>query len=203
MKCKRLLIFLSSVLFTLLFLRCNDNLNSNPDPGVLRIYLVTNPADTTIKIGFDSLTVTNSDNFTITIGQMKIYSEDNNYAKLFTNFSGYKDEEVEYNLLQRKQGKFVPQMIAETYIPPNEYKKVEFVVYPPKNVTIYGLTFPIEIPDDYEPLISLDHNFKIDQNEEYDIYIRFNAFHSITRWRDTYIFTPIFEIINEQEWLLR
>ena len=193
-----LLIFLSSVLLTLLLLQCNDNLSSNPDPAVLRIYLVTNPADTSIKIGFDSLTVTNSDNFTLTIGQMKIYSEENNYAKLFMDFSGYKDVEVEYNLLQRKQGKFVPQKIAETYIPPNIYKKVEFVVYPPKNVTIHGLTFPIEIPDDYEPLIGLDLNFKIDQNEEYDIYIRFNAFQSITRWRDTYIFTPIFEILNNR-----
>ncbi|MDW7680150.1 MAG: hypothetical protein SCK70_06275, partial [bacterium] len=63
-------------------------------------------------------------------------------------------------------------------------------------VLIQGLTFPIEIPDDYDPLTSFDHNFTIKENQEYDIYIQFNAFQSISRWRDTYIFTPVFEIIN-------
>ncbi len=197
MKLKRLFTLYGSILFALMLVHCNDNLGSSPDPAVLRIYLVTNNADTTIQIGFDTLTVTNSDNFSLTISQMKVYSEDSIYAKLFTSFSGYKDEETEYNLLQRQSGSFIHQKIAETYIPPNRYQRIEFVVYPPKEVTIHGLTFPIEIPDGYKPLININCPFVVDQNDEHDIYIQFNAFKSIKRWRDKYIFTPNFEIINK------
>jgi hypothetical protein len=169
---------------------------SNPDPGVLRIYLVTNQADTCIQMGFDSLTIINSDKFPLTITQMKAYTDEINYAQLFKDFEGYKDEDIEYNLFEREQDKFIPQKIVETYIPPNRYEKVEFVVDTSGYVTIQGLAFPIETPDDYDPLISFDHNFTIDENQEYDIYIQFNAFQSITRWRDIYIFTKNFEIIN-------
>ncbi|APF19563.1 protein of unknown function (DUF4382) [Caldithrix abyssi DSM 13497] len=197
MKLKRLFTFLSGIFCALLLMCCNDHLGSSPDPAVLRIYLVTNPADTTIQIGFDSLTVTTKDDFSLTISQMKVYSQEGIYAKLFSSFSGYKDEETEYNLLERQSGSFIPQKIVESHIPPNQYQRIEFVVYPPDEVTIHGLTFPIDIPEGYKPLITMECPFIADENEEHNIYIQFNAFKSIKRWRDTYIFTPSFELINK------
>lgn len=196
MKLKYQVIILASILLSLIFFQCTNNVESNPDPGVLRIYLVTNQADTCIQMGFDSLTIINSDKFPLTITQMKAYTDEINYAQLFKDFEGYKDEDIEYNLFEREQDRFIPQKIVETYIPPNSYERVEFVVDTSGYVTIQGLAFPIETPDDYDPLISFDHNFTIDENQEYDIYIQFNAFQSITRWRDIYIFTKNFEIIN-------
>jgi hypothetical protein len=196
MKIKYLVIFLGSILSALLFIQCTSNVDSNPDPGVLRINIVTNPADTCIQIGFDSLFITNNDNFPLIISQIKTYTADENYAQLFPNFAGYKDEDIEYNFLEREQDSFVPQKIVESYIPPDAYNKIMFIIYPMESVTIQGLTFPIKTADDYDPLITLDCNYSIDQNQEYEIYIRFNAFQSITRWRDTYYFTPIFEIIS-------
>ncbi|GEM_PF-6193297 len=197
MNFKRLFLLISGGIVMSLLLYCSNNLGSSPDPAVLRIFLVTNQADTTIQIGFDTLTVSSSDHFELTVGQMKVYTNDSIYARLFSDFSGYKDEEKEYNLLQREASVFVPQKIAETYIPPNSYQNIEFVVYPPKDVTIHGLTFPIEIPKGYKPLIKMDCPFTVYSHDEHDIYIRFDAFKSIKRWRDSYIFTPYFEIINE------
>ncbi len=197
MNIKRLFLLLLGGILTIVLWQCTNDLGTSPAPAILRVYLVTNPADTTIRIGFDTLTVTHSDQFALTIGQMKVYSNDSIYARLFSDFSGYRDEEKEYNLLQRDADSFVPQKIAETYIPPKSYQAIEFVVYPPKQVTIHGLTFPIEIPDGYQPLIRMDCPFVAQSHDEYAIYIRFDAFKSIKRWRDTYMFTPYFEIINK------
>jgi len=190
------LCFILLLAYCVILFQCTTKVEPNPDPGVIRIYLVTNPADTCIQIGFDSLVVSSNDQFVLIVSQMKAYTNDTNYVRLYKNFSGYQDEDISHNLLERRLDKYVPQMISETYVPPNNYKKLEFVIYPSETVTIQGLTFPIEIPDDYDPLIIFDHSFTIKENQEYDIYIQFNAFQSITRWRDIYIFTPDFEIIN-------
>lgn len=198
MKYKYQVIFLGVILLTycLIFVQCATKVEPNPAPGVVRLYLVTNPADTCIQIGFDSLTVTENDLFTLIISQMKTYTNETNYAHLYEDFSGYQDQDLFYNLLERDQNSYVPQMISETYVPPDNYSKIEFVIYPSESVFIQGLTLPIEISDDYDPLISFDHSFTLKENQEYDIYIQFNAFQSISRWRDTYIFTPDFQIIN-------
>ncbi|MDW7680480.1 MAG: hypothetical protein SCK70_07930, partial [bacterium] len=121
MKLKYQVIFLSTILLTycLIFFQCATKVEPNPDPGVIRLYLVTNPADTCIQIGFDSLVVTNNDLFNLIISQMKAYTNETNYAHLYKDFSGYQDEDIQYNLLEREQHSYVPQMISETYVPPN------------------------------------------------------------------------------------
>lgn len=198
MKFKYQAIVKSIILITsfLIIVQCATNVEPNPDPGIIRLYLVTNPADTCIQIGFDSLTISDKDIFLLIISQMKAYTNETNYAHLYKNFAGYQDEDLFYNLLERDQGHYVSQLISETYVPPGNYSQIEFVVYPFEQVYIQGLIFPIEIPDDYDPLIRFDHSFTIKENQVYNIYIQFNAFKSITRWCDTYIFTPDIEVIN-------
>ena len=132
MKFKYQVIILSVILsiFCFMFFQCTTKVEPNPNPGVVRLYLVTNPADTCIQIGFDSLTVSEDDFFVLIISQMKAYTNEINYTHLYKDFTGYQDEDMWYNLLDRDQGSYVPQLISETYIAPNSYNKIEFVLYP-------------------------------------------------------------------------
>ncbi|MCK4577794.1 MAG: hypothetical protein KAU50_03320 [Candidatus Marinimicrobia bacterium] len=84
---------------SLVFVGCTGPVESSLDPGILRVILQSDPADTSIVVVSDTLTVLPWNSFDVTVFQGKVYS-DSNYALLFKDITAYRPEDLTYNVLK-------------------------------------------------------------------------------------------------------
>lgn len=180
----------------ILLLTCTSDVPHSPNPGILRLYMVTNPADTLAYMGLDTLRVKSGDQFLLRISQRKVFRADSVYAVVFNSLMANHETEDTYNVFKRQERSFVRHLIGEAQLPPDTFIEIQFVVYPDPMVVVGGVGFPIQPVDNYDPLIRLTHTFHIRENDTTEVTIQFNAFQSIKRWRDTYLFDPSFEILK-------
>ncbi len=181
-----LIYFAAIGLISIGILSCSTGVESSPDPGVVRIVLQSDPADTSIIIINDTLTVSKYDNFRTIIFQGKAYS-DTNFAILYPTIQSYRQEDDTINVIDRENDVYKPYTIFESYAPPGNYTSVVFgVTANLLHISVFDV--PVELPPDAPKLVTLPVNFKVSQNTTTEIDVQLSPFKSVQRYRDSYYF---------------
>ena len=172
----------------------------SPDPGVLRVQLEHNPADSIIHIGSRDFSFGNNDLFLISVYQGRAHS-DSAFFVLYETPTTYFAGENMYNILGRDTSDALQTVtIFESYLPPGEYTSVEFGMSPEalllsEGYAVGGLFIPIEEAPGSSPLVSLELDYEIVENDTTNILVRLSSFQSVVRYRDIFHFAPEIETI--------
>ncbi len=196
-KCVKELVFLLLVLTLGAFLVTCSNIEPSPGPGILRVTLVSDPSDTTIVIVTDTFTVGESDSFGVTIFQGKVY-RDSAYAVLYPTIKSYKQEDITYNLIKRENNQYHSYTIFESYVPPQDYNRLKFGM---KATVLKFSNFDeikVEAPQDSSLFVELEKQFTVYENRVTEVQVMLEPFRSISRYRDTYQFSPRVKITGVQ-----
>ncbi len=188
-------ILIRFILLGMLFMAfgCDTGVETSPNPGTLRVNLVADPADTTIIIVTDTLHVTDSDRFPITVFQGKVY-RDSAYALLYPTVLDNSQRQVEYNLIRRENNEYQKFTIFESYVPPQTYNKIQFGI-DSQYLKIKNFDeITVETPANY--FMEVSGNFEISENKVTEVNIKLSPFKSVERYKDTYIFNPSLELVD-------
>ncbi|NOX38208.1 MAG: hypothetical protein GXO78_11820 [Calditrichaeota bacterium] len=197
MKNKTLPVGFLSILFILLLLNCDTGIEPSPSPGILRVTLQSDPADTIIVIVKDTFVVAEKDSFGVTIFQGRVYSGET-YAVLYPTLKSYKQEDRVYNIIRREAGGYYPFTIFETYVPPGKYDRIQFGL---KAHTLKLKNFDeikVEAPENANPIVSLEADFRVEENQVTEINVYIQPFQSVQRYRDIYQFIPRLQVVGVQ-----
>lgn len=175
-------------------IRCSTGVEPSPDPGILRLILQSNPADTLIVIANDTLTVSEGDGFQVTIYQGKVY-RDANYAFLFTDTSSYRLEDQDLNLVQidTSTGGYERFILYLSYVPPGDFDRIQFGMTP-YYAQMGNLYIPVTLPPGASPVIDIYHDFSVFENRVTEVTVRISPFQSVVRYRDSFHFSPVVEV---------
>jgi hypothetical protein len=186
------MIYLVTLLTIFNFVGCNTGIESSPDPGILKITLQSDPADTVIIIVNDTITVGEDDEFIISIYQGRSFA-DSTYGILYPEIESYRQEERYYNLIERENNQYVQFNMFESHLPPMSYDQIEFGIDSEYLKLQNFDQINVITPPSY--FITLPLNFEIEENRTTEVNVQVSPFKYITRYRDTYIFQPEMEII--------
>lgn len=175
----------------LFLLACTSGVEDSPGAGIVRVILQSDPADTSIIILGDTVKVVEgSDYFTTTVFQGRVY-RDSLFALLYTTLNSFRQTDDSYNLLERQNGRYLPMKLFETYVPPQQYNRLEFGLTG-NFVRIGGPTgyvIPVLLPPGEAILLSLDIDFEVSENRVTEIVLQIKPLSSLVRYRDTYYFS--------------
>lgn len=175
------------------FVSCNTGIKDSPDPGILRITLESDQADTTVIFVTDTFTVSDRDTFLIEIFQGKVF-RDSAFATLYSSVSSNDITAKRYNLLIRENHQYQKFTIFESYVPPFAYNSIQFGL---NSLSLKLLGFDkiiVNTPPDF--FLNLPANIEVRENHVTEVNVRVSPFKSVERYRDTYIFEPDMEVIN-------
>lgn len=181
------------ITFFLYLTGCDTGIEDSPEPGILRITLESDQADTVIVIVTDTLTVSDNDFFVISIFQGKA-SQDSTYGILYPTLESTSQVEMFYNLIARENQQYQRFSIFESYLPPLQYNRIEFGI-DSRSLKLRNFDLiDVITPDNY--YIKLTSNFEVRSKGTTEVNVRVKPFQSITRYRDTYLFQPEMEVIG-------
>lgn len=183
-----------AIVMGLILTGCGSDITTSPQPGTLIVTLHSDPADTQIVILSKIFTVSDKDYFGTTIFQGKIFSGDK-FAFLYKDKNSYRQEDVTYNIIERKEGQYTQVTIFDSYVPPGDYTNLQFGVTG-SLVKIGYLEIPVKLPAGTTPMRDLEQNFKVYENQVTEINIQISPFKSVKRYRDAYQFIPEMKIID-------
>lgn len=190
------IIFRSTIFIALigfLFFACNSGIEFSPDPGILRITLESEQADTTIIIVTDTLTVSDNDVFRISIYQGKVY-RDSTFSVLYPTIESNSQEERAYNLITRENHQYQKFTIFESYVPPFKYNKIQFGLDSDFLKLRNFDKIQVVTPNNF--FLNLDADFEVRENRVTEVNVRVSPFKNVVRYKDTYIFAPTMEVIG-------
>jgi len=173
---------------------CDTGITESPDPGILRVVLQSNPADTSILIVNRTFVVSEGDVFMLTIFQGRAY-HDSTYGILFRSPESYREEQVSYNIIARENGEYVSYVIFESHLPPAEYNRIQFGMTT-SSLKLGNLEIPVKVPEDVLPFVDLYRDFRIKEGQTTELKVQISPFKSVHRYRDTYQFIPEVEIVD-------
>ncbi|MFZ5518341.1 MAG: hypothetical protein ACOY90_17025 [Candidatus Zhuqueibacterota bacterium] len=193
---KKYLLFLQMmavVLIGILALSCDTGVVESPEPGILRITLQSEAADTTLIVISDTLSVTASDWFGVTITQGKVYNGDN-FAILYKDTSSYQIQDITYNILEQENDQYRKFTIYESFVPPGDYDKLQIGVTA-SLLKLGYFSIPIELPRGASLLIDLNQNFTVFKERRItEVNVQISPFKSVVRYKDSYHFMRMLEI---------
>ncbi len=174
-------------LLALTAFNCSTGVEPSPRPGIVRITLQADPADTSIVIVSDTFSVSHGDYFGVKFFQGKVFS-DTNYAFLFETKESYNIEEVTVNVLSRHDNEYRRFIVYECYVPPGEYDKIQFGLES-SVLKLGNFEIPVEVPFGVNKLMDFQQNFTIHENRVTEINFGISPFKSVQRYRDKFHFT--------------
>lgn len=173
---------------------CDTGVESSPDPGIVRVTLQSDPADTSIVILADTFTVSPGDFFPIIIFQGKV-SQQSNFALLFKDTESYRPEDVIYDVLKRENGEYVRFVIYESFVPPGNYDRLQFGAT--ASLLILGnFVIPVQLPPDADQLMDFYYDFEVFESRVTEINVEISPFESVRRFRDSFLFDPKMRIVS-------
>jgi len=193
---KKYLVFLhvmTMVLIAVLMLRCDTGVVESPEPGILRITLQSEAADTTLIVISDTLSVSENDWFGVTITQGKVYNGDY-FAILYKDTSSYQIQDITYNILEQENEQYRKFTMYESFAPPGDYDKLQIGVTA-SLLKLGYFSIPIELPRGASLLIDLDQNFTVFKDRRItEVNVQISPFKSVVRYKDSYHFMRELEI---------
>ena len=178
----------------LLFQGCTTGIEPSPHPGILRVVLQSDPADTSILIVKQTFTVGEGDAFEVTVFQGRAYS-DTTYGILFPTTESYREEQRSYNILERENDTYKAFVIFESHLPPGRYDSLQFGISA-KLLKIGDIEVPVEIPQGVQPFVNLAVGFRVEEDRTTEVDVQLKPLESVHRYRDTYRFIPQVEVVG-------
>jgi hypothetical protein len=182
------------VVALLLAAGCDTGVEVSPQPGILRVTLQSDPADTSILIVKDTVNVAEGDSFGVTVYQGKVYN-DSAFALLYTTPRTYQQQDVTYNIIKRSAGQYHKFTIYECHVPPFSYDKITFGMTP-RILRLGTFEIPVKSPTDVSPFVELHTQFHVEEKGVTEVEVRIRPFRSVRRYRDSYLFVPDVEIVS-------
>ncbi|MBN2354585.1 hypothetical protein JXO59_00645 [candidate division KSB1 bacterium] len=185
----------------MLSLNCSTGIVESPDPGIVKVTLRANAADTLIIITGDTLITVDGDSYHVKIYQGKAYTQDSIFAILYQNTSEYYEVEHNYNLLKRENGIYKEYTIFESFLPPDNYGKIRFGMIAyflllTRGYAYGGIGIPMETPPGTSPFIEFPINFTIEENRITEIKLEIKPLQSVVRYKDIFHFVANMEVIS-------
>lgn len=172
---------------------CDTGVTESDEPGVLRVTLQADPSDNSITVSGQTYEVDESDLYSVTIFQGKVY-QDTAYATLYSDLDAFEPADVEYDLLQYdNSGAPVEHVIFESFVPPGEYDLLQFGVTA-TIVQVENLTIPVQLPPDVNPLLEFERNIEVFEHDTTVVQLTIKPFESVVRFRDSFRFTREIEV---------
>jgi hypothetical protein len=183
------------LIITGLFLsQCSTGVERSLDPGIVKVVLQSNPADSSIVILGETYLVDSSSVFNVQISQGKIYI-DSYFSDLLPEIDDFQDSGNAYNILEKENDGYKQIKIFETFAPPDNFTKLQFALN--ANVLIIGgFRIPVELPEDAKLLVEFDQIITVKEGMTTEIIIQIEPLQSVVRYKDSFRFLRKLEIIN-------
>ena len=167
---------------------CKNEMMESPNPGIINIYLKVDPG--TWSIG-------DSDTFLVNLNKMAVYRSDDVWGRIYRNRNDYVDNSMTINLFEKDSlGNFPTYQIGDSYLPPNDLVRLDFMLKPKNNELIYnGVKYPVVSADSvggeiFGNIVRVYHDFEIKDSATTTIHLVLNMGNSLYRKFDEYIYAP-------------
>ncbi len=187
-------LWVAASVMLLIAIGCDTGVEVSPKPGILRITLQSDPADTSIVIVKDTVRVAEGDSFGVAIYQGKVYN-DSAFALLYVTPQAYQQQDVIYNIIKRHGGQYHKFTIYECHVPPFSYDKITFGMTP-RILRLGTFEIPVKAPTDVSPFVELATQFYVEEGGVTEVELRVRPFRSVRRYRDSYLFVPDVEVVS-------
>lgn len=184
------------IILTLLNSGCDTGMEPSAKPGIIRINLQADPADTTIVIVPKTYTASQVDSFGITIFQGKAFN-DSLFSILYKNTRATQQQDIDYNITALENGKYKKLTIFESHVPPGDYDRIQFGIRANYLLLLKFIEIKVETPE-ARRFLTLAQNFKVFENRITEINLQISPLQSVQRYRDTYQFIPDLKVIDIQ-----
>ena len=198
---KQIALYFAAVLIAIFAISCSSGVEPSPDPGLVRIIMQANPADTIIIVGQDTVHSDPRDSISISIFQGRVY-QDSIYSLLYQNREEYLQEDHFYNFFNRgEDGFYGEQIIFECLLPPEDFNRIVFGIDADFMLLTSGFSSGgIGIPMESSPELSLLKEFNVDfeikSGKVTEIKIILHLFDSVVRFKDFFRFVPVMEVTS-------
>ncbi|RKY55292.1 MAG: hypothetical protein DRP89_03595 [Candidatus Neomarinimicrobiota bacterium] len=195
---RNLLIVISYLFLVLLVLvdSCSTGVESSPEPGILRVKIQSDSSDTSIVIANKTYILSKQDRFNVKFTQGKVYDVDSVFFTLYPDIFSYTQRDVTCDILKTEDGQYKEFTIFETFLPPGEYRRLQFGIAVSSYVFLGNNEIPISLPPNTELLIDFDFDFSINSNELTEIKMNIYPFQSIKRFQDSFYFIRKVEVVK-------
>ncbi|MGE5313074.1 MAG: hypothetical protein ACM3Q4_00105 [Acidobacteriota bacterium] len=186
---------------------CTTGVQESPDPGIFRVTLTVNDADSTLVILGDTARSSRIDRYTVTAAGGRLYRGDN-YVDLFLTPTIDRITGSTINLLQRQwpdgrlvgandpfeiqrsQTKPVTYTIFEWHTPPGTFDNFQFSLIGIEVFVAIPRQFnnPLQLPDSTSAVMNFPETITINEGQVTQLDLVIDPYKSIRRFRDTYIF---------------
>jgi len=187
-----------------LFQGCSNEYNvtgiESSDPGILRIYIQSDNADTSIVVAGDTVVVGSSlDSLDLNIGQGRAY-RDTNYAVLYKSIDtdssdSYRERTKTVNIIKQNDVGYEEYLMFESYLPVATFDSLKISITA-RFLRIGYYQIPIEMPDSESALIRFDDNFDIHEGRVTEIHLQIKPFQSLVRVVDSFHFIQDIEVAD-------
>ncbi len=197
--CRFILLKIICLMTFVVLFNCSTGIVPSPEPGILKVTLHADTADTLIVVTDDTLSTVEGDSFHVKIYQGKAFIKDTTFAVLYQNTSEYYEVEHNYNLLRRENDIYKEYTIFESFLPPDNYSKIKFGIIAnlmvlTKGYAYGGIGIPMAIPPGKSPFIEFPIDFTIEENRVTDINLEIKPLQSVIRYKDIFHFVPNIEV---------
>lgn len=173
---------------------CDAGVESSPRPGIVRVILQSDPADSSIVVLGDTFTVSAGDRFDVTIFQGKVFQQAR-FALLFEDTKSYRPEDITYDVLKRENDEYKKYVIYESFVPPGNYDRLQFGAS--ASMLVLGVfQIPVQLPPDADRLMDFYQDFRVSENRATEIDIEISPFQSVRRFRDSYLFDRKMRVVS-------
>ena len=166
--------FSTVLLFTLLFLGCEDDISSGS--GTFRIEVFDSPPPVSVESIF------------ITIKEVSVHKAGGEWDTL-------SQPEITLDFLELING--VTASLVDEPLESGDYTQLRLVVADSNTVVIDGESYPLKIPSGAETGIKLNLNFTVEDDEIIEVMVDFDASKSITWTPGKYLLKPVFKVFKK------
>lgn len=202
------------VVLGLLFFSCTTGVEKSPEPGILRVTLKANEADSILVILGDTARCSRVDRYNVIVSRGRIYRGEN-YADLYLTPSIDRIAADTVNLIQRQwldgrlvnsttdpfeiprwQTRYVGYTVFEWYTPPGTYDKLQFALTGIEVFVAIPRQFnnPLQLPEGVSSVMDFPASITVEEGKVTEVQMEIDPFKSIRRYRDSYIFDRVLRI---------
>lgn len=199
-----------------LFFSCTTGVEESPEPGIVRVMLKANEADSILVILGDTARCSRVDRYNVIVSRGRIYRGEN-YSDLYLTPSIDRIAADTVNLLQRQwldgrlvntttdpfeiprwQTQYVGYTVFEWHTPPGTYDKLQFALTGIEVFVAIPRQFnnPLQLPEGVSSVMDFPASITVEKGKVTEVQMEIDPFKSIRRYRDSYIFDRVLKIKN-------
>jgi hypothetical protein len=174
----------------LIFSSCSDLTKADEkiSPGILRVILESDPADSTISILGVTYGIGEDDSLGINVYQGRAVNVDSNFALLYTNVNSWRQDQHTYNLLKMTDGVLAQHTVFESFVPQGNYKSISMGLEG-FHLQVGPYSIPVELKSDLDPVAEFAVDYQMEQSRVTEVHILIEPLSSMTRQLDSYVFS--------------